>query len=328
MQDGDVVLGANGQSRRQLRKLEERRVEALSVVYDQRARFESMESRCVGSKEPPDADVINIFRQGMNECERKVRETQDIGEFDSLTYTAESLGHMRAYICPLVEIYTQASTSVDLMEDWGVSPSGLAPLRKLIQEKLSTPMNNPEEARSLLWAILRELDVWDDYTEEYERDTRRISVTLLGVLCGLFILSVLTLYFCRIFAPLFSFSLFLAGGVGSCASVLARMPASEVTSSSASVSLIRRTISRVATGMVASIAGSALLGWLLPIAVNKVSFADVILKCGPYSQGGCSATYSVVAIAIPIMLGFSERILTSLEDKLFGRAGSAVTAGR
>lgn len=74
------------------RKLEDRRTEALSVVYDQRARFESMESRCVGSKEPPDANVIHAFRQGMSECERKIRETQDIREFNSLITVRNRLG--------------------------------------------------------------------------------------------------------------------------------------------------------------------------------------------------------------------------------------------
>jgi hypothetical protein len=101
-----------------------------------------------------------------------------------------------------------------------------------------------------------------------------------------------------------------------------------VTSSSASVSLVRRTICRVSTGMVAGMAGSALLGWLVPVAVNRTSFADAITNCRPYGKGSCSATYSLVVLAVPIMLGFSERILTSIDIKLFGRAAGGASADR
>jgi hypothetical protein len=139
------------------------------------------------------------------------------------------------------------------------------------------------------------------------------------VLC--FLAAVLAFHFRSIFSPLFALSLFFAGAMGSCASVLARLPISEVTPSSASESLGRRTISRVGTGVVASVAGCALFAWgLLPIAINEVSFKDVLTACDPLSSGACSSMYSLILLAVPIVLGFSERVLTTLDDKLFGKA--------
>jgi hypothetical protein len=99
------------------------------------------------------------------------------------------------------------------------------------------------------------------------------------------------------------------------------MPVSEVTASSASESLSRRTLSRVGTGAVASVAGSGLLAWgLLSVAINGVSFKEMVTACDPSSSGTCSILFARILLAIPIVLGFSERVLTTLDDRLFGKS--------
>jgi hypothetical protein len=302
-------------------KLEEFRNCALARVRDQRMVFENMVLRCRAAGEIPNQDRIDEFVGAMDRCDERIRQGSTEAEFKEVIYQAETRGALRAYLCPIGELYIEASLSINQMEDWGVSPASLKPFRSLASERLTDVERNPNESRGALRAILRELNVSKTYTDEYENDLRRISRWLVVWVVVCFVAAVLAFHFRFTFFPLFAVSLFLAGAVGSCASVLARLPASEVSTSSASESLGRRTISRVGTGVVASIAGSALFAWgLLPIAINDVSFKDVLTACDPLSAGSCSSMYSLILLAVPIVLGFSERVLTTLDDKLFGKS--------
>jgi hypothetical protein len=87
-----------------------------------------------------------------------------------------------------------------------------------------------------------------------------------------------------------------------------------------SVSLFRRAFSRVGVGMITGIAGCSLLGWgAISFAVDKVSYGDVIEACGPTSTGGCSTVYSLVTLIVPLLFGFTERFLATLESRFIGR---------
>lgn len=307
--------------RSKAKELQEKRDEALACARHQRSKFEEMRLRSIASGETPDATLLDEFRSGMHACEQRMQQEQDIDEFATLISQAEALGQLRAYLCPLAELADEASRAIDQMEDWGVSRGSLKLLRKLTATILKDARKSPREARGALRAVLEDWDMWMTYTDDYEEDTGRICWTLLIIMSLSFAVAVVALYFSQRWWPLLVFSTAFAGITGSCASVLARMPTSEVTSSSASESLARRTLSRVGTGMAASIAGCALLAWgVIPIVVNGISFADVLNRCGPSGQPGCTPASRLVLLAIPIMFGFSERILTSLEEKLFGRA--------
>lgn len=305
-------------------KLEQARHETLAHAQNQRVEFENMRLRCVAAGEQPAQAVVDGFSAGMEQCERRIEQAQDLDELDNLSVQADGLGQLRAYICPLVEVYDQAAIAIDTMEDWGVSRATLKPLYGILRRELANPKSTPHEARGALRTILREQDVWDRFVDEYEDDTKRVVLWLVALSILFFSGAYLALYFTDRWHLLFGASLLLAGASGGCVSVLARMPTSEITSSGASVSLVRRAIGRVGVGVIAGIAGSSLLSWgAISFAVNKVSYGDVISACGPDGSQSCSTSYSLITLVVPLMFGFTERLLTTLEGTFFGRERGA-----
>jgi hypothetical protein len=60
----------------------------------------------------------------------------------------------------------------------------------------------------------------------------------------------------------------------------------------------------------------ALLGWgLLPISVQNQTFPDVIASCTSSGGASCNGVKFLVLLGLPMLLGFSERALTTLEEK-------------
>lgn len=191
----------------------------------------------------------------------------------------------------------------------------------MLEEKCKPPVTTLSDARGALRLIFREVDIFADYSEEFETDMLRLSWWLLAGIATSFSLSIVTYAWSKEVPTLLYLALFMAGAAGSCASVLARMPGSEVTSSAISVSMSRRLIGRVGTGVAASFAACASLSWgLLPVTVNKLSYADILAACAPSTPTPCSPVYSLILLGIPVVFGFSERILTSLEQRLFGKS--------
>src|SRR5262249_19838788 len=81
----------------------------------------------------------------------------------------------------------------------------------------------------------------------------------------------------------------------------------------------RRILSRIATGVVAALIGCAGLGWgLLPISIQNQSFADVLNACGKFPSTDCTGAKVLILLAVPMVFGFSERVLTSFEQRLLG----------
>src|SRR5258708_3575597 len=114
-----------------------------------------------------------------------------------------------------------------------------------------------EAARSALRAIFEESDSWRRYTDEYEEQMGRYVRWLS---CSILILLLLALIF-LCFQRTFLYGLLFAGAAGSCASVMSKVPVLEVSLSGELESYGRRIFSRISTGVVASIIGTALLGW-------------------------------------------------------------------
>jgi hypothetical protein len=222
-------------------------------------------------------------------------------------------------MCPLAEIYDEGASLVDLTQDWGFSEPSVKRLRDILDQNCRPPFADPQSSRGSLRAIMHEVDVSEEYLEEFERDVRRLSWILLGTLCGMLVGGSLALAFSSRYPILMFGGLLMAGVSGSCASVLARMPIAEVSSSAVSASLERTVLIRVGTGLIASVVGSALLAWgVLPIEMNKVGFADVVTACSSSGGGQCTSIYTLILLAVPVMFGFSERVLTTLEGRLFG----------
>src|SRR5260370_30370031 len=93
-----------------------------------------------------------------------------------------------------------------------------------------------------------------------------ITFWLLGVTTVMLVLAILAFHFPRAILA----GLLCAGAAGSCVSVIAKMPALDVSLSGELDAYQRRIFSRIAIGVVASLIGSAVLGWgMFPISIQN-----------------------------------------------------------
>jgi hypothetical protein len=116
--------------------------------------------------------------------------------------------------------------------------------------------------------------------------------------------------------------LLLAGVAGSCVSVLTKMPLLEVSLSGELESYERRILSRIGAGVLGSLIGCGLLGWgLISFSIHGQTFADVLNACSTSLPTSCTALQTLILLAVPMLFGFSERALTSFEQKVFGSSG-------
>lgn len=220
---------------------------------------------------------------------------------------------MRAYICPQNEVEMEANLILDLMEDWGVPPTSLEYLKALLKGAVRAQAQNPGAGRGVLYSILKQEADWNKYTDDYEKHLLLATWSLAGAI-GAFVLAAFWTLHLRTWYPFLP--TFLAGAAGSCASVIFRLPVLHVTSSQDAVSLVRRIVGRVATGTVGSIAGCAFLAWgLIPLTVNKESYTDLLSTCSP--SPCCLGRQELIQLAVPIVFGFTERVLSDLGGKLF-----------
>ena len=106
---------------------------------------------------------------------------------------------------------------------------------------------------------------------------RRLGNTrwLFGATIILLPLAVLAFHFAFWFSPLLLFGLLCAGAAGSRVSVMAKVPALDVSLSAELDSYRRRIFTRIGIGVVASLIGCAFLGWF-PISIQNQTFADAL----------------------------------------------------
>lgn len=125
-------------------------------------------------------------------------------------------------------------------------------------------------------------------------------------------------------APSFLGGILLAGAAGSCVSVMAKMPTLDVSLSGELEAYKRRIMTRIGVGVIASLIGCALLAWgLLPISIQNQTFADILRGCTASSSTSCTALSHLILLGIPMLFGFSERALTSFEERVFGNSKGA-----
>jgi len=204
----------------------------------------------------------------------------------------------------------------DLVEEWGVPKTSIKKLRDLLGKKLEKADTNPEAARSALRALFEEQDSWAEYTDDYE-DTMGVNTRwLFGATIILVPMAVLAFHFAFWFSPLLLFGLLFAGAAGSCVSVMAKMPALDVSLSAELDSYRRRIFTRIGVGVVASLIGCAFLGWF-PISIQNQTFANALNACATIPPT-CTGIKSLLLLGVPMLLGFSERTLTSVEQRVFG----------
>jgi hypothetical protein len=304
------------------RKLEKRKLETLSSVHTEHWMLVSMLTRAEVAGEPQNTEELMtepITR--LLALEERAKNTTKIDDFGDIESEAEEWGTFKAYICPVTEIEHEGKLSINLMEEWGVPKSRVEWMRAQFSSKLSDP--SPQVARSALKMILMEENSWSDYTNHYEERMQKSTYWLSGVTVALIVAALFTLRYRLHFMPLVFLCILLCGGAaGSCVSVMMKLPMLDVALSSEMDAYARRILIRVATGTVASLVGCALFAVLM-VSIDKLGFADIVTACtspdiGPCSAESCTIVKQLVLLALPILLGFSERTLTSVERKVLG----------
>jgi hypothetical protein len=296
-------------------KLEKRRIKALLEIAEERLDVELMAQRPRRADDIIDTALLEKVLKCISEIEVSAKQAAHIDELEDLSGDAELQGQFRAYLCPVGEIQDEGELVIDLIEEWAVPKTAIKNLRDLRGKKLAD--TNPETARSALHALFYEHDTWADYTDEYEDQMKSYARCLSATAIILPFLAVIAFHSAFRFSPLLVLGLLLAGAAGSCVSVLAKMPAMDVALSAELDAYERRIFSRIAVGVGASLIGCAMLGWgLFPISIQNQTFADALnVAARPTSAAGIK---TLILLGVPMLLGFSERALTSFEQRMFG----------
>ena len=294
----------------------DRRSDTLSTIRGERLEFEEMLQRPRKAEEAaPDDAFVTRVRECLAEIERRATQETNVDELDELGDDAEQQGQLRAYICPRGEIKIEGCLAIELMEEWGVPKPVITKLRDLADKPLQHA-EDPAAARIALRAIFEESDSWRDYTSDYEDQMLGYAEWLFWLTILLVLLALIALHFPMTVPGGFLF----AGVAGSCVSVLAKMPLLEVSLSGELDSYKRRILSRIGAGVLGSLIGSGLLGWgFLSLSIHGQTFADVLDACST-SPASCTARQTLILLAVPMLFGFSERALTSFEQKIFGNS--------
>ena len=297
------------------RKLEQRRREVLCGIHDYRQKFETMVQRAQACNENSDEKLLEDTRARLATLEEQAsQQATTIAQLDGCLEDAESQRRLAAYLCPAREVADEGTLCMDEMSEWNVPGNVIGQLRATLGGKIANADKDLDSARSALRALFEERDSWAEYTEDYEGTMNRYAKRLFAGAVVALVLAITAVHFSEIFLA----GLLLAGLAGSLVSVLAKMPALDVTLSGELDSYGRRILTRLAVGVAASLIGCALLGWgVLQFSIKGQSFSEIMIACTVASDA-CGKPTIFVMVAVAFLFGFTER-LTSVETKVLGK---------
>jgi hypothetical protein len=271
-----------------------------------------------------DTALLQTVLERLAEIESKAKNATTEDELTDLLEDGELQGLFAAYFCPINEIHDEGVLAIDTIEGWGIPKSSPKRLRDLFSDRLKNASSDPHSARGALHSIYAEMDAWGDFIDDYEDTMGTYMRWLLGISLGMLLLSITALYFAPKFPLLVFAALLLAGATGSCISVMAEMPALDASLSGELDAYRRRVLARIGVGVTAIIIGCGLLGWgVLPISIQNESFSDALNACVLPSSPFSVIIRGLVVLTVPMLLGFSERALTSLEHRILGELHSS-----
>jgi|HubBroStandDraft_1064217.scaffolds.fasta_scaffold17275_3 hypothetical protein len=312
------------------------RREALSSITGERLFVERMAQRQRPADEGFDDKLRADVLKKLDEIYAAAQQTNDIDELDDLTGDAELQGLFAAYLCPVAEITIEGDLVLDQIDGWGIPKSSTETARKLWQEASQSLKTSPDqkvqiqEARGALYALFAERDAWQDYLDDHEEKTHRTMWILFVVVIASLIAAVFAVYYAYFVSPLLIFGVLAAGAAGSCASVMSKMPTLENRLSRKPDSYAGGVLARIATGLIGTVIGCALLAWV-PLSIGDKSFGTLVSACttGPSTTANpCSTLTMLILIGIATLLGFSERTLPFFEQRMFGKAGLPPTRSK
>jgi hypothetical protein len=310
----------------QNKKLEKKREDALSSITRDRVNIELMGQRARPADDPLDRDLFQTVLSNIAAIETAARNASSVTELNDLIEDGESQGIASAYFCPVGEIRDEGNRAIDNMELWGIPAPSIRKLRENFAKSVELSPVSPYVARAALHAIFIEVDEWTDYIDEYEESMRRYTWWLFGPTAALLLIAGSGFYLAHLFPFAMWFGLIAAGAAGSSVSVMAKMPSLDVSLSGELNAYSRRIKSRIAAGTIGSLIGVALLGWgVLPLTIKDLGFADALVACTAYGIAPCPITKMLLVLGIAMLLGVSERTLTSFEQRLLGDSSNQQT---
>jgi hypothetical protein len=228
------------------------------------------------------------------------------------------LARRRAYVLPEEELALEAESLLSEMRDWGVPPSVLEELTKRAT-KVSGP--NPVLARAALNKLLEDYDYWDWYSDWYVKQVSLTALSLgLGAIATLFLSLALSLNGHHLFAVP------VAATSGAAISILGKLPPMTVYGNAASIYM--RVSARLSSGILASCVGLWLFtSGIINITLGDTSLKDIATACintqTPAQGTTCRSTDFLLLLTLAVLLGFSERALSSYEKLLPTGEGAA-----
>ena len=281
--------------------------------------MELMAQRWRAADDPIDQTLLATVLEQLAQIELKARTADSIIELDDFVSDAESQAIASAYFCPANEVQDEGNRAIDNLELWGIPKLSITKLRRTFAERLAKAESFPGKARAALHAIFIEVDEWSDYIEEYEGTMRRYTLWIFAAAVALLFVSGVSFYSAHLFPLFVWFGLIAAGAAGSSASVLGKMPSFDLSLSGELDAYGRRIWSRIVVGTIGSLIGTAFLGWgVVPITIKDQTFTDALGACGTPAVVPCPITKILIVIGVAMLLGVSERTLTSFEQRVFG----------
>ena len=308
--------------------LDQCRREALSDITGERLFVERMAQRPRPPGENVDAKRDEILNK-LDEILAAAAKTNDIDELDDLIADAELQGLFAAYLCPVAEIKMEGDLVLDQIDGWGIPKSSTDTARKIWQEasqNLKTPPTDEaqiQQALGALYALFAERDAWSDFLDDHDDETPPMWLLFLVVI-GCLVAAVFALFYAHSFSFLLMLGIPTAGAAGSCASVMLKKPTIEDRLSRKVDASGGRVWVRIATGLIGTVVGCALLAWI-PLSIANKSFEELVNSCTTASctvpdANACTTVKMLIIIGISTLLGFSERTLPFFEQRLFGKA--------
>lgn len=314
--------------------LKEARDEALTTVEDHRANFEDAMQRAEATGSTTRLNVDTV-RQGFEHLKTAIA-TAGVDDLETLTDSAERLERLRAYVYPGDEVAIEGRSALADLEQWGIPAPIVGALRRDV-EKLLTD-SNVNVARGALRSLFGAYDYWAWYVDWYAGFMERVAWWLLGLEAVALVLALSRLLYGDVIL-----GVILASVCGALGSVISKMP--PMMADAESDAYVRRIVMRVGTGVIAGVIGGGLLAsGIVTVSLpgGSPTLKDIVEQCGKdvrdaqpgaatpavlakagtglpaaVARPRCSTSAFLLLLAIGLLLGFSERALTSFEDRIF-----------
>src|SRR5260370_4944821 len=125
------------------RKLEKRRLEAISGIAGERLQVEVMAQRPRKSDDVLDNTLLEMVLERLTGIEESAKQATHADDLDDFGDDAETQGQFRGYLCPREEIWVEGCLAIALMEEWSVPKTVITNLHNLVDKPLRSATGGP-----------------------------------------------------------------------------------------------------------------------------------------------------------------------------------------